>query len=93
MTAPDTAAIRIEGFVIVPPVSPWDKSHRDQIWAYLSPNTFGTTPAEAWRRHHPKPDLNDAGTFSQHVQHWFGRGYRVQRAAMEIYPEAEGEEE
>lgn len=76
--------ITIEGFVIVPPLSPWDEEHRDKIWAYLGKPTFGSTEAEAWRRHHFKG--GDAQAFSQHVQYWFGRGYRVKPAQMQIHP-------
>ena len=77
--------ITVEGFVIVQPLSPWDEKHRDEIWSYLSPSTFGRTEAEAWRRHVQHPH-GDAGEFSQKVQHWHDRGYRVRRARMDIEP-------
>ncbi|MDP0929022.1 hypothetical protein Q0601_17695 [Paracoccus onubensis] len=76
--------IIIDGFVIVPPLSPWDKEHHDKIWAMLAPNSFGRTEAEAWRRHHFRG--TSPQDFSQHVQHWFARGYRVKCARMEIVP-------
>lgn len=77
--------ITVEGFVIVPPISPWNEKHRDEIWGYLSPNTFGRTEAESWRRHVRHPH-GDAGEFAQKVQHWLDQGYRVKRARMEIEP-------
>lgn len=77
-------SIGIDGFVIVPPLSPWDEKHRDSIWAHIPPSTFGRTEAEAWRRHHYRGATPQE--FSQHVQYWFGRGYRVKRARMEINP-------
>ena len=83
--------IRVDGFVIVPPLSPWDRRHRNEIWAYMSPSSFATTAAEAWRRHHFKPDAPEPGEFSQLVQYWFGLGYRVKRAALEIFPEDDKE--
>ncbi|MDF3606358.1 hypothetical protein PE067_09520 [Paracoccus sp. DMF-8] len=77
-------SITVEGFVIVPPLSPWDEKHRDEIWSHMGPPMFGTSEAEAWRRHHFKG--GDAQAFSQHVQYWFGRGYRVKKARIEIDP-------
>ena len=75
--------IVVDGFVIVPPLSPWDEKHRDEIWSYFPPSTFGRTEAEAWRRHANFPH-GDAGEFSRRVQHWHDNGYRVKRARMEI---------
>ncbi len=80
----EAAAIVIDGFVIVPPLSPWDKQNADRIWAYLGPSSFGRTEAEAWRRHHFRGQTPH--DFSQHTTHWFERGYRVKRARMEILP-------
>ena len=77
--------IRIEGFVIVPPLAAWDEKHRDEIWSYLSPGSFGRTEAEAWRRHIQHPH-GDAGEFASKVQFWHDRGYRVKSAVMEITP-------
>lgn len=77
--------IVIDGFVIVPPLSPWDEKHRDEIWAYIPPSTFGRTAAEAWRRH-TRHAHSDPGEFAALVQRWHNRGYRVKRARMEIIP-------
>ncbi|WP_294930559.1 hypothetical protein [uncultured Paracoccus sp.] len=80
-----TDRITVEGFVIVPPLSPWDEKHRDEIWGYIPPNTFGRTEAEAWRRNAGAAS-RDPGEFAILVQRWHDRGYRVKRATMVIEP-------
>ena len=81
---PVACAITIDGFVIVPPVPKSDEKNRDSIYAFFGPSCFGRTEAEAWRRWHYRGST--PADFSQHVQHWFDRGYRVKAAKMEIYP-------
>lgn len=75
--------ITVEGFVIVPPLSPWDEMHRNEIWGHMGPPGFGRTEAEAWRRH-MGPRHDPPGEFARKVQHWHDNGYRVKRATMEI---------
>jgi len=83
MATSDSGSIVVKGFVIVPPLSPWDEKHRDKIWAYMGPSSFARSEAEAWRRWHFKG--GSPQEFSQHVQYWFKRGYRVKAATMEIH--------
>lgn len=78
----------LEGYVIVPPISPWE--HRVDIWLDMGYRSFGKTPAEAWRRHigpYSIEDVNDRSLFGRKVQFWFDRGYRVKQARLEIYDE------
>ena len=76
--------IVIEGFVIIPPLSPWDEKHKDEIIASMSHASFGKTPAEAWRRYvHPSQYENDAD-LSIKIQRWHDRGYRVKTARIII---------
>ena len=78
--------ITVEGFVIVPPLSPWDEKHRDEIWGYIPPSTFGRTEADAWRRHIRDRACPTPGEIAMRVQRWQDRGYRVKRATMVIEP-------
>ena len=75
--------IELEGYVIVPPLSPWDKSYKDIILADMSYPSFAKTPTEAWKRHiHPSQyEHIDFGTI---VQRWHDRGYRVKKAKLQI---------
>ena len=76
--------IEIEGFVIVPPLSKWKDKHTQEVIYSLSHTSFGTTPAEAWRRMiHPSQYETD-GDFSIKVQQWFDLGYRVKNAKITI---------
>jgi hypothetical protein len=76
---------KMEGFVIVPPISPWDEEHRVEIELDNAKRTFGATPAEAWRRHIGTNHVSaGAGEFARRVQHWHDRGYRVRSAVLEI---------
>lgn len=77
----------LRGFVIVPPISPWDEKHRDEIELDNAMRTFGRTPAEAWRIHvRAGLDGIDNGEFSRRVQHWHDRGYRVREATLILDP-------
>lgn len=79
----------LEGWVIVPPLSPWDVQHKDKIWPEMSYSSFGKTAAEAWRRHVrtsiDDSSLNETGEFSRRVQFWHDRGYRAKTAKLEIF--------
>lgn len=80
--------IKIDGFVVVHPISPWDAPHREDIISDLSYRSFGKTPAEAWRRHvgpYTRDDADDKSLFGRKVQFWFDRGYRIKKATMEIH--------
>lgn len=76
------------GYVIVPPISPWDEKHRDAIELDHAKRTFGQTPEEAWGIHCRRGmDAIDAQEFSRRVQHWHDRGYRVRDAKLTIEKE------
>lgn len=77
--------VKIDGYVIVGPVSPWDEKYREQIIADTSFQSFGKSPHEAWMRHLGgwRPDF-DKGDMSRCVQFYFDRGYRLKKATMEI---------
>ena len=77
--------IKVEGYVIVGPISPWDEKYRDQIIADTSFQSFGKTPYEAWMRHLGgwRSEF-DRGDMSRRVQFYFDRGYRLKKAKMEI---------
>ncbi|ARB06173.1 hypothetical protein FDH38_gp119 [Dinoroseobacter phage vB_DshS-R5C] len=75
----------LDGFVIVPPISPWDEKHRDAIELDNAMRTFGRTSAEAWRIHvRAGLDNLDSGEVSRRIQHWHDRGYRVREATLTI---------
>lgn len=80
--------MKLQGYVIVPPLSSWDEKHKEEIWAEMSYGSFGKTPSEAWRRS-IHPSQYDALDFSIIVQRWFDRGYRVKKATLEILEESE----
>lgn len=87
----ETNTYTLEGWVIVPPLSPWDVKHKDKIWPHSSYGTFGQTSAEAWRRHIGRPDdpqLREAGEVSRRIQLWHDGGYRAKRARLEIIDES-----
>jgi hypothetical protein len=77
--------IKIDGYVIVGPISPWDEKYRDQIIADTAFQSFGKSPHEAWMRHLGgyRPDF-DKGDTSRRIQFYFDRGYRLKKATMEI---------
>jgi hypothetical protein len=85
--APDKgeAVIRVEGYVIVGPISSWDEKHREQIIADTAFQSFGKTPYETWLRHLGGwREGFDRGDMSRRVQFYFDRGYRLKKATMEI---------
>lgn len=80
--------MKLDGFVIVPPLSPWDEKHEDEIIPDMSYHNFGKTATEAWLRHmQTKNDLD----FSRKVQYWHDRGYRLKRATLTIQMENDDE--
>ena len=80
--------IRIDGYVIVGPVSPWYAKDREKIIGDTAFQSFGKTPYEAWMRHLGgwRPEF-DRGDMSRLVQFYFDRGYRLKKATMEIHDE------
>ena len=80
--------IRIDGYVIVGPVSPWYAKDREKIIGDTAFQSFGKTPYEAWMRHLGgwRPEF-DRGDMSRRVQFYFDRGYRLKKATMEIHDE------
>ena len=80
---PDQSQMQLEGFVIVPPISPWDEKHRAAIELEHAKQTLGTTAVEAWARHCRRGlDSLDSREFSHRVQYYFERGYRLRKAVL-----------
>lgn len=80
----------LEGYMVVPPVSSWDKNKKLDIWLDMGYTNFGKTPAEAWRRFigpYSMEDVEDRSAFGRKVQFWFDRGYRIKKATIGIYDE------
>jgi hypothetical protein len=75
----------LEGYVIVPPLSPWDEKHASKIIPDLAYRSFHITSAGAWSQHCQTAvtDLN----FSKKVQAWHDRGYRLKKARLIIEAE------
>ena len=80
--------IRVEGYVIVGPVSPWYEKDREKIIGDTAFQSFGKTPYETWTRHLGGwREGFDRGDMSRRVQFYFDRGYRLKKATMEIEDE------
>ena len=79
------AKIIKHGFVIVPPLSPWDGKNRAIIWGDMGYPSFSDSEVGAWNRF-----IGPAAAASEDrsviVQRYHDRGYRLKPAAMEIYP-------
>jgi hypothetical protein len=74
-----------EGYAIIPPVSPWDEKHRQEIEMDLARRTIGATPGEAWAIQCRRGlDAIDSQEMSRRVQHWHDRGYRLTKVRLEI---------
>jgi len=88
MTQNNRKVYHIDGWVIVPPISPWDVKHKDKIWTEIGYSTFGQTAGQAWRKHCQTNNVYlDSGELSIRIQRWHDRGYRLKQARMEIYDE------
>jgi hypothetical protein len=74
--------MHIDGFVIIPPLNPWDEKNRDVIIPAMSYNTFALTATEAWARHAQVQPRED--DFSRRVQAWHDHGYRLKEATLTI---------
>ena len=73
--------MKIDGYVIAPPVSPWDDPAK--VIPYMSHSTFGITPLESWMKHIRHKDY-DRDTTKPLIQRWFDRGYRLRKATLII---------
>jgi hypothetical protein len=72
----------LEGYVIVPPVSSWDKTHEHKIIPEMSYSTFHVTAAGSWALHCQVSIIHL--DFSEKVQAWHDRGYRLKKAKLTI---------
>ncbi len=72
----------LEGYVIVPPLSPWDEKHAHKIIPEVSYNSFSTTSYSTWAKHCNLPTTHE--DFSKRVQSWHDRGYRLKDAKLII---------
>ena len=71
--------MKLDGYVIVPPLNPWDKK---ELWLEAGHRNFGRTPYEAWYRFTGYTDDIDRTT---KIQRCFDKGYRVKQATLEIH--------
>jgi len=77
------ARYSIEGYVIIPPVNPWDD--KGLVIPQMSYTSFALTPPSAWDKHmHTRPDDKD---WSIKVQRWHDKGYRLKKAKLTIRDE------
>lgn len=81
--------IRLNGYVIVPPLNQWDEEHKDQIWSDFAYRTFGVSPTQAWTKFIGPASgiLEEKYETSMRIQRWHDKGYRVKKATMEIHDE------
>ncbi len=77
--------MKLEGYVIVMPLSPWDEKNKDKIIPHMSYSTFALTPAQAWAIQTQR-SIRDID-FSIMVQRYHDKGYRVKKATLEIHYE------
>jgi hypothetical protein len=75
----------ISGYVVIPPLSPWEEKDRDKIIPEMSYRTFSTTGSGAWSIH-TTTEIADFD-FSKRVSQWFDLGYRLKKAKMIIEDE------
>lgn len=72
--------MEVNGFVIVPPLSPWDDPQK--VIPTMCYNSFGRTATEAWVR---KIGVSlDHADSSIIIQRWHDRGYRLKVAKLVI---------
>lgn len=74
--------MKLDGFVIVPPLSAWDEKYKDKIWLDMAYHSFGKTESEAWNLYtgYRSDDIDR----SIKIQKWHDKGYRVKKARLEI---------
>lgn len=80
--------VKVEGFVIVGPVSPWDELHREAIESWTATSCFGTTEVDTWRKFVGKTVKPD--DFGERVQFWYDRGYRIRKATLAFEEHKDG---
>ncbi|MRN43425.1 MULTISPECIES: hypothetical protein [unclassified Brucella] len=74
--------LTIDGFVILPPLDPWDRQNSDIIYRNQAPGTFGETPEAAWRRFiGARTPLLDV---AMKIQRFQDRGWRLCPARFTI---------
>jgi len=83
MNGPDK--IIKHGFVIVPPLSPWDAKNKALIWGDMAYPSFSPNEAGAWNRF-IGPSHAASDDRSAIIQRFFDRGYRIRSAILEIMP-------
>lgn len=71
------------GFVIVPPLSPWDEKNKSLIWADMAYPTFSPNEAGAWNRF-IGPAKAACDDREMVIQRFHDRGYRLKVAKLEI---------
>jgi len=75
----------LEGWAVVPPISPWDEKHRDSIQLNHVYSRIGQTQQEAWRRQCQTNNVYlDAGELATRIQRWHDMGYRLVRVTVTI---------
>jgi hypothetical protein len=72
----------LDGYVIVPPLSPWDEKNKDMIIPDMSYRSFDKTAPKAWSNH-TGIAITDI-EFSKRIQAWYDHGYRVKKAKLTI---------
>jgi len=74
-----------EGYAIVPPISPWDEKHREEIEMDTAIRTIEYNPGAAWRIHCERgKGTLEHGELSSRIQHWYDRGYRLRKVRVEF---------
>ena len=75
--------ISVNGYVVIQPLSPWDKPHRAEIIGHMSRGSFGLTPVEAWLcwTGATQHDMDQ----TMRVQRLVERGYYLAEATLTIH--------
>ena len=75
----------LEGWAVVPRISPWDEKHRDEIYLDHIYSRIGKTQQEAWRIQCQTNGVYlDAGELATRIQRWHDKGYRLVRVTVTI---------
>jgi len=67
----------IDGYVIIPPVSPWDK--KEIVIPHMAYNSFSITAKHAWLKHMGTMEWD-----ALKVNRWINAGYRLADATLTI---------
>ena len=76
-------------YYIVPPISPWDEDNRLEIYTLNLASTLSGTPANAWAKF-LRSYVHTDKDYSQKVQWWHDRGYRVKTCKVIIEDSEDG---